>query len=64
MWGFKRGAVPRYSSVTRDGYIGIGPGAGSHLPDGFVLNTFDLDSWIQRNAQWAPGDRPAHAVRR
>jgi len=46
VWGFKRGAVPRYSSVTRDGYIGIGPGAGSHLPDGFVLNTFDLNSWI------------------
>ena len=38
--------VPRYSSVTRDSYIGIGPGAGSHLPDEFVINTFDLDSWI------------------
>ncbi|MBN1352527.1 radical SAM protein [candidate division KSB1 bacterium] len=47
VWGFKRGAVPRYSSVTRDGYIGIGPGAGSHLPDGFVLNTFDLENWIR-----------------
>ncbi len=47
VWGFKRGDVPRYSSVTRDGYIGIGPGAGSHLPDGFVLNTFDLDAWVQ-----------------
>lgn len=47
VWGFKRGGVPRYSSVTRDGYIGIGPGAGSHLSAGFVLNTFDLDSWIQ-----------------
>jgi oxygen-independent coproporphyrinogen-3 oxidase len=47
VWGFKHGAVPRYSSVTRDGYIGIGPGAGSHLSDGFVLNTFDLSSWIQ-----------------
>ncbi len=47
VWGFKRGAVPRYSSVTRDGYIGIGPGAGSHLPDGFVLNTFDLGSWMR-----------------
>jgi oxygen-independent coproporphyrinogen-3 oxidase len=46
VWSFKRGAVPRYSSVTRDSYIGVGPGAGSHLPDGFVLNTFDLDSWI------------------
>lgn len=47
VWGFKRGIAPRYSSVTRDGYIGIGPGAGSHLSDGFVLNTFDLNSWIQ-----------------
>lgn len=47
VWGFKRGAVPRYSSVTRDGYIGVGPGAGAHLPDGFVLNTFDLNSWIR-----------------
>lgn len=46
VWGFKRGDVPRYSSVTRDGYIGIGPGAGSHLSDGFVLNTFDLKEWI------------------
>lgn len=47
VWSFKRGAVPRYSSVTRDGYIGIGPGAGSHLPDGFVLNTFDLSGWAR-----------------
>jgi oxygen-independent coproporphyrinogen-3 oxidase len=47
VWGFKRGAAPRYSSVTRDGYIGIGPGAGSHLPDGFALNTFDFDGWVQ-----------------
>jgi len=47
VWGFKRGAIPRYSSVTRDGYIGVGPGAGSHLSWGFVLNTFDLNSWIR-----------------
>jgi len=51
VWGFKSGIVPRYSSVTRDGYIGIGPGAGSHLPDGFVLNTFDLNSWIHATCE-------------
>jgi coproporphyrinogen III oxidase-like Fe-S oxidoreductase len=45
VWGFRKGAVPRYSSVTRDGYIGVGPGAGSHLPGEFLLNTFDLGSW-------------------
>lgn len=47
VWGFKRGGVPRYSSVTRDGYIGVGPGAGSHLTEGFVLNTFDLNRWME-----------------
>jgi oxygen-independent coproporphyrinogen-3 oxidase len=47
VWSFRRGGVPRYSSVTRDGYLGIGPGAGSHLPDGFVLNTFGLDAWTE-----------------
>jgi oxygen-independent coproporphyrinogen-3 oxidase len=51
VWGFKRGGAPRYSSVTRDGYIGIGPGSGSHLPDGFTLNTFDLDAWESALAQ-------------
>ena len=51
VWSFRRGAVPRYSSVTRDGYIGIGPGAGSHLPDGFVLNTFDLTNWIRATCE-------------
>jgi coproporphyrinogen III oxidase-like Fe-S oxidoreductase len=51
VWGFKRGTVPRYSSVTRDGYIGVGPGAGSHLADGFVLNTFDLNSWIHATCE-------------
>jgi menaquinone C8-methyltransferase len=51
VWSLRRGAVPRYSSVTRDGYIGIGPGAGSHLPDGFVLNTFDLKSWMRATCE-------------
>jgi coproporphyrinogen III oxidase-like Fe-S oxidoreductase len=47
VWGFRRAPVPRYSSVTRDGYIGIGPGAGSRLPDGFAINTFDVDAWTR-----------------
>jgi oxygen-independent coproporphyrinogen-3 oxidase len=51
VWSYTRGTIPRYSSVTRDGYIGIGPGAGSHLPDGFVLNTFDLKSWIRATCE-------------
>jgi len=58
VWGFTRGAVPRYSSVTRDGYLGIGPGAGSHLRGGFVFNTFDLPSW----AKAATNGRPTVAL--
>ncbi len=63
MWGFKRGDAPRYSSVTRDGYIGIGPGSGSHLPDGFTLNTFDLAAWDGAPGRGPLADRAADAVR-
>jgi len=48
VWGFKKGDVPRYSSVTRDNYIGLGAGAGSHLPDGFYLNTFSVEEYAKR----------------
>jgi oxygen-independent coproporphyrinogen-3 oxidase len=54
VWGFKRGRAPRYSSVTRHGYLGIGPGAGSHLPESFVFNTFDLASWVTKVMQGRP----------
>jgi oxygen-independent coproporphyrinogen-3 oxidase len=50
VWGFKKGSAPRYSSVTRAGYIGIGPGAGSHLPDGFAFNSFDYPTWVRTAA--------------
>jgi len=55
VWGFRRGSAPRYSSVTRDGYVGLGPGAGSHLPDGFVLNSFDLEAWAGAVRAGKPG---------
>ncbi len=48
VWGFRKGNAPRYSSVTRDNYIGLGAGAGSHLPDGYYLNTFSVSEYINR----------------
>lgn len=54
VWGFKKRGAPRYSSVTRDRYIGIGPGAGSHLPGGFAFNCFDYAIWARTAAA---GDR-------
>ncbi len=47
VWGFKKGDVPRYSSVTRDNYIGFGAGAGSFIPGVFYLNTFSVDEYIK-----------------
>jgi coproporphyrinogen III oxidase-like Fe-S oxidoreductase len=47
VWGFKRGKAPRYSSVTRDYYIGLGAGAASCLPGIFYFNTFSVNEYIK-----------------
>lgn len=47
VWGFLRGEAPRYSSVTRECYIGLGAGAGSHVPGVFYLNTFSVEEYIK-----------------
>lgn len=47
VWGFIRNDVPRYSSVTRDNYIGFGAGAGSHISKTFYLNTFSVKEYIK-----------------
>lgn len=48
IWSFRKNHTPRYSSATRSNYIGIGSGAGSHLPWGFTLNTFDMAAYHAR----------------
>lgn len=47
VWGFRRGDAPRFSSVTRNYYIGLGPGAGSRLPHMFYFNTFSVPEYVQ-----------------
>ncbi len=47
VWAFKKGALPRYSSVTRDYYIGLGAGAASCLPGIFYFNTFSVNEYIE-----------------
>uniref|UniRef100_A0A7C4UFT1 Coproporphyrinogen III oxidase family protein n=1 Tax=candidate division WOR-3 bacterium TaxID=2052148 RepID=A0A7C4UFT1_UNCW3 len=46
VWGFIKGNEPRYSSVTRDFYIGFGPGAGSSLKNAYYLNTFSFNHYV------------------
>jgi oxygen-independent coproporphyrinogen-3 oxidase len=47
VWSFKRGDIPRFSSVTRDHYIGIGAGSGTCLPGMFYFNTFSVPDYIR-----------------
>ena len=47
VWGFKKGSAPRYSSVTRHKYIGLGAGAASSFDDLFYFNTFSIEDYVQ-----------------
>jgi oxygen-independent coproporphyrinogen-3 oxidase len=51
VWGFTRGDVPRFSSVTRNHYIGLGAGSGSYLPGMFYFNTFSVPEYIRTCAE-------------
>ncbi len=48
VWSFKKGEGVKYSSVTRDGYLGFGAGAGTHLNNAYLLNTFPVKSYIEK----------------
>jgi oxygen-independent coproporphyrinogen-3 oxidase len=47
VWGFrKKNGRTSFSSVSRDNFIGLGPGSASKLPDIFRFNTFTLDAYL------------------
>ncbi|MBN2695190.1 radical SAM protein [bacterium] len=47
VWSFKNSFIDqKYSSVTRDRYIGFGAGAGSRLNDIFYFNTFSIKDYV------------------
>ena len=47
VWGFKKCRGARFSSVTRDDYIGIGAGAATCLPGIFYFNTFSVPEYVR-----------------
>lgn len=53
VWGFKTSEATRFSSVTRDEYIGIGAGAASCLPGIFRFNTYSIPEYIKRSSAGA-----------
>lgn len=55
VWGFRKGRTTRFSSVTRENYIGLGAGAATCLPGIFCFNTFSVPAYIERcSAQESP----------
>jgi oxygen-independent coproporphyrinogen-3 oxidase len=47
VWTFGRKDAPRYSSITRDCFVGFGPSATSLGRDSFKVNTFSVDAYVQ-----------------
>jgi oxygen-independent coproporphyrinogen-3 oxidase len=48
VWTFAKGGIEKYSSVTRDTFLGFGVSATSLLKDIFKINTFSIDGYINR----------------
>ena len=46
VWTFAKENTEKYSSITRENFIGLGPGAASLFDDKFRLNTFSVEEYI------------------
>ena len=47
VWTFAKTNTKKYSSITRENFIGLGPGAASLFDDKFRLNTFSVEEYIR-----------------
>ncbi len=54
IWSFNRPETIRYTTVTRDVFIGIGAGASSKIGDYFKLNTFSVAEYIKAVEEGSP----------
>lgn len=50
VWTFASHGTEKYSSVTRDTFLGFGVSATTLLKDSFKINTFSIDAYIKRVA--------------
>ena len=48
VWTFAKENTEKYSSVTRDNFLGFGTSATTLLRDSFKINTFSIDGYIER----------------
>ncbi|MCK4369298.1 MAG: radical SAM protein [Dehalococcoidales bacterium] len=54
IWSFNRPETIRYTTVTKDAFVGIGAGATSKIGDYFKLNTFSVAEYIKAMAEGSP----------
>jgi oxygen-independent coproporphyrinogen-3 oxidase len=48
IWTFSKGGDSKYSSMTRENFLGFGCSATTLLKDQFRINTFDVSQYIER----------------
>lgn len=48
VWTFAKKGTEKYSSVTRDSFLGFGVSATTLLKQSFKVNTFSIDGYIER----------------
>ncbi|HHX77089.1 MAG TPA: coproporphyrinogen III oxidase family protein, partial [Firmicutes bacterium] len=48
IWTYARPEAKKYTSVTRESFIGVGAGAASQFGNYFYVNTFNVDAYIER----------------
>jgi oxygen-independent coproporphyrinogen-3 oxidase len=54
IWSFNKAETMRYSTVTKDTFIGIGAGAVTKMGDYFKLNTFSVTEYIKAVKEGSP----------
>jgi len=54
IWSFNQPGTTRYTTVTKDAFVGIGAGAASRMGDYFAVNTFFVAEYIKAVARGSP----------
>ena len=65
VWTFAKQSTKKYSSVTRDTFLGFGVSAATLLKNNFKINTFSIESYIERvNGGTLPTSLTLHFTKR
>ncbi len=65
VWTFSKGGASKYSSMTRENFLGFGCSATTLLKDQFKINTFDIGAYCQRISEGSlPTALTLHFTRR